>query len=75
MATCDLEYDKIQTISASNSTQDGFKYYDDDDGVNDDNDDHFGNFVATSRKNPNKTSSIGSGGRKQVRTFPGTDAP
>lgn len=64
MAACDLEYDKIQTISTSNSTQDGFKYYDDDDA----NDvDHFGNF-ATSRKNPNKTSSIGSGGRKQVRS-------
>ena len=64
MATCNLEFDKIQTISASNSTNDGFKYYDDDDA-----DDHFGNF-ATSRKNPNKNSSIGSGGRKQVRFKP-----
>lgn len=61
MAACNLEFDKIQTISASNSNADGFKYYDADDA-----DEHFGNF-ATSRKNPNKNSSIGSGGRKQVR--------
>jgi len=43
MATCNLEFDKIQTISASNSNGDGFKYYDDED------EDHFGNF-ATSRQ-------------------------
>ena len=64
MATCNLEYDKIQTISPSPSNQgaEGFNYYEDDDEGN------FGNF-ATSRKNPsaNKTSSIGSNSRKQVR--------
>jgi hypothetical protein len=50
-----------QSPSPSNQGAEGFNYYEDDDEAN------FGNF-STSRKNPapNKTSSIGSGGRKQV---------
>jgi hypothetical protein len=61
MAACSLEYDKIQTISASASASDGFHYYGDDD---DDN-------VATSRKTPaaNKASSVSSGSKKMVSPF------